>query len=49
MKNSLFDSLFSSKSHVYLPFLEKMPFMALYNGKIALWCSLIGHKLNDPL
>ena len=34
MKNSLFDSLFTSESSVFSPFLEKMHFMAFYTGKI---------------
>ena len=34
MKNSLFDSLFSSESCVYSPPLEKVPFMAIYSDKI---------------
>ena len=42
MKNSLFDSLFSSESCVYSPPLEKVPFMALYSNKIG-----VGRLLDD--
>ena len=34
MKNTLFDSLFSSESCVYSSHIEKVPFMVLYSGKI---------------
>ena len=42
MKNSLFDSLFSSESCVYSSPLEEVPFMALYSDKIG-----VGRLLDD--
>ena len=41
MKNSLFDSLFSSESYVFLPLefvlFEKVPFISLYSQTIGVW------------
>ena len=41
MKNSLFDSLFSSESYVFLPLefvlFEKVPFISLYSQAIGVW------------
>ena len=41
MKNSLFDSLFSSESYVFLPLefvlFEKVPFISLYSQTIRVW------------